>query len=293
MAAARERIVLTWFSGTGGTERVGRRLAEQLESFGHTVQTIRLRSGEPTACDAHDRLVVLFAVHAMNAPSPVYQWLDALPLSPGASAAVLSVSGGGEVSPNTACRVGCIRRLQRKGYHVIYDDMLVMPSNWIVATREPLARMLLTQLPQRISRIVGDWEAGLEKHGKPHVIDRILSFVGQLEQHMAHRFGRRIRVGSGCSGCGRCVAICPSGNIRMVGKTPVFADRCLLCLGCIYGCPQKALQAKSMKWVVIPCGYDLAALERMGPLAEPVDVIALTRGYLWSGVRKYLLEGAR
>ena len=106
MAAARERIVLTWFSGTGGTERVGRRLAEQLESFGHTGQTIRLRSGEPTACDAHDRLVVLFAVHAMNAPSPVYQWLDALPLSPGASAAVLSVSGGGEVSPNTACRVG-------------------------------------------------------------------------------------------------------------------------------------------------------------------------------------------
>ena len=62
-----------------------------------------------------------------------------------------------------------------------------------------------------------------------------------------------------------------------------------MCLGCIYGCPQKALQPTTMKWIVVPEGYDLAALERMGPMTEPIDVPALTRGYLWSGVRKYLM----
>ena len=45
------RITLVWFSGTGGTERIGRQLAEYLETSGNTVQAIRLRAGEPSACD--------------------------------------------------------------------------------------------------------------------------------------------------------------------------------------------------------------------------------------------------
>jgi ferredoxin len=288
--AGPNRIVLAWFSGTGGTERVGRCLAAQLETRGNLVQTIRLRTGEPVACDPHDRLVVLFAVHAMNAPEPVYAWLDALPSVQGAKAAVLSVSGGGEVSPNTACRLGCIRRLRKKGYSVDYDDMLVMPSNWIVATCEPLARMLLAVLPQRVSSIADDFASGREKYGNPHVIDRFLSFAGQLEQAMAPQFGRNIRVTEGCTGCGRCMAICPRGNIRMENGKPVFLDQCVLCLGCIYGCPHKALQPRTMKWIVVPGGYDLAALDRMGPLTESVDIQKLTRGYIWSGIRKYLLK---
>ncbi len=284
------RITLVWFSGTGGTERIGRRLAEHLAGTGNTVQTIRLRTGEPAGCDPHDRLVVLFAVHAMNAPEPVYAWLDALPPSPGTKAAVLSVSGGGEVSPNTACRLGCIRRLERKGYRVDYDDMLVMPSNWIVATKEPLARMLLDVMPRRLARIAADWRAGIVKRRTPGGLDRVLSRLGLGEQRMAHRFGRRIRVADSCTGCGRCAALCPRGNIRMADGKPVFADQCVLCLACLYGCPQQALQPGTMKWILVPGGYDLATLERKGPPEDPVDVAALTQGYLWSGIRKYLLE---
>lgn len=288
--AHEQHMAVALFSGTGGTERVARRLTGLLTADGHHVQAIPLRTGEPTACEPHDRLVVLFAVHAMNAPEPVYEWLDALPQASGTPAAVLSVSGGGEVSPNTACRMGCIRRLERKGYRVDYDDMLIMPSNWIVATREPLARMLLDVMPQRLARITGDWGAGIEKRRSPGFFDRILSRFGLLEQHMAHHFGRRIRVTDACTGCGRCMAVCPHGNIRMAEKRPVFADRCLMCLGCLYACPAKALRPGIIKWVVIPGGYDLAALERLGPPHEPVDVLSLTQGWAWSGIRKYLLE---
>ena len=290
MTPNNNRYTLAWFSGTGGTERIGRRLAGCLEATGGTVQTIRLRTGEPSACEPHDRLVVLFAVHACNAPEPVYAWLDALPPASGTKAAVLSVSGGGEVSPNTACRLGCIRRLERKGYRVDYEDMLVMPSNWIVATKEPLSRMLLDVLPRRLSRIAGDWAAGIEKRLIPGGFDRLLSRLGLMEQHMAHHFGHRIRVTDACTGCGHCAAVCPHGNIQMTDKRPAFSGRCLMCLGCIYACPVKALQPGTAKWVVIPGGYDLAALERLGPPQEPVDVLSLTQGYLWSGLRKYLLE---
>ena len=168
--------------------------------------------------------------------------------------------------------------------------MLVMPSNWIVATKEPLARMLLAVLPRRLARIAGDWRAGIEKRRTHGGFDRVLSRLGLLEQRMAPRFGRCIRVSESCLGCGRCAALCPRGNIRMTDGKPVFGDQCVLCLACLYGCPHHALQPGFLKWILVPGGYDLAALERLGPPDEPVDVGALAHGYLWSGIRKYLLE---
>lgn len=38
-------------------------------------------------------------------------------------------------------------------------------------------------------------------------------------------------------------------------------------------------------------GYDLKTIENMGEIKEKVDVETLAKGYLWSGVKKYLLEG--
>ncbi len=76
-------------------------------------------------------LLLLFSVHAFNAPDAVYKWIDGLDTVKHISAAVISVSGAGDVCPNTACRVSSIKRLTKKGYHVLYERMIVMPSNWV------------------------------------------------------------------------------------------------------------------------------------------------------------------
>lgn len=45
-----------------------------------------------------------------------------------------------------------------------------------------------------------------------------------------------------------------------------------------------------MDFVVIKEGYSLKALEQKVPYPEPVDVEKLAKGFVWSGVRKYLLN---
>jgi ferredoxin/flavodoxin len=286
----KKRAKIIYYSGTGGTARVAECFESAYKNIGYEASTQQLKKSIKDFKSEHNLLILLFAVHACNAPKAVYSWIENLEKVKNTSAVVISVSGGGDVIPNTACRVSSIKRLEGKGYKVIYENMLVMPSNWIVATKPPLAKMLLEILPKKVQGIVEDVENGVIRRTKPYVVDRFLSFVGELEKFGAKSFGKQIRVSEACTGCGWCSSNCPAGNISLEAGNLKFGNNCHLCLKCIYGCPNKALQPGVGKFIVIKEGYDLKTIEDMEALKEPVDVVGLTKGYLWSGVRKYLLE---
>ncbi len=143
MKADNLKYKIAYYTGTGSTARVADCFNDILKKNDCTGNTERITSGEVSDNTPHDLLILIFPVHAFNAPEAVYKWIASVPRANGIPAAVISVSGGGEVIPNTACRQSSIRRLEKKGYQVIYERMLVMPSNWVSATKEPLAVMLL------------------------------------------------------------------------------------------------------------------------------------------------------
>lgn len=287
-----KRIKIVYYTGTGSTDMAMNCFYNELIQEGYDVSAERLfkenRIERIDPNDQHTLLLLLFPVYAFNAPSAVYKWLDQIELVEQIPAVVVSVSGGGEVSPNTACRTGAIRRLKRKGFHVIYEQMLIMPSNWIVATQEPLARMLLDILPQKVKKIVVDLNNGSVRKTKSTVMDRLLSKVGILEHYGALLFGKLIKTSDACAECGWCSRNCPSDNIKMNNGKPSFGYKCHLCLSCIYGCPQKALSPGFAKFVTVKGGYNLKSLQEMGSPEASVDVESLAKGYAWSGIRKYL-----
>lgn len=283
-------VLIACYSGTGCALLVAKTLAESFAQAGCSTHVRRLAASEPQDIPPHDLLVLVYAVHACNAPEPMQRWLDRAPQGAGRPAAVLSVSGGGEVSPNTACRQGCLRRLRRRGYDPTYERMIVMPSNWIVATSEPLAVKLLDVLPERMASVVRDLMGSVRRCTQPLVWDRALSLFGLLEHIGAHWFGRSLKAADTCTGCGLCARQCPAGNIALRGGRPVFGKRCNLCLACAYGCPARAIRPGFGRFVLISEGFSLTELQRKSPWTGAVDIPALTKGYLWSGVRKYLLD---
>ena len=285
-----KRINIVYYSGTGGTERVAKCFESAFKNAGYDVKIGRLFQNTELSHYKDAMLLLIFAVHACNAPEPIYNWIESIEPVNNVSAAVISVSGGGEVIPNTACRLSSIKKLEKMGYKVIYEKMLLMPSNWIVATKKPLSKMLLAVLPKKVKEIIDDIENGTIRRTKPFLIDRLFSCIGEFEKLGARSFGQRIKVSEKCIGCGWCVKNCPSGNISLNSNKPKFGNRCHLCLNCIYGCPNKALEPGFGKFVVIREGYNLKDFENIHPLTEQVDIEKLTKGYLWCGVRKYLLD---
>ena len=109
-----DRVRIVYYTGTGGTGMAAECMADFLRKANWEVTMQRLMAGAPEVLGDFDRLIVMFPVYAFNAPEPVISWVDGLPACPGKQAAVISVSGGGEMCPNTACRHKTIKKLEQK-----------------------------------------------------------------------------------------------------------------------------------------------------------------------------------
>lgn len=62
-----------------------------------------------------------------------------------------------------------------------------------------------------------------------------------------HIIGERFSTAENCTLCGKCVHVCPSGNISLTNGKITFSDKCVACLGCYHRCPQKAIRYKNSK----------------------------------------------
>ena len=285
-------VKIAYFSGTGNTKKVAGCVAEAFRNKGIDTAILEMNMVENHGGMHEDMLVILFPVHAFNAPEPVYEWILKLEQADQVKAVVISVSGGGEVTPNTACRLSCISRLQNRGYEVVYEKMIVMPSNIFVKTGDELALRLLEILPFKVEGIVKEILAGVMHRTKPNRINRCVSLIGEFEKSGTGYFGKRISAGENCDGCGWCEKNCPRTNITFKNNKPVFGGKCMLCLKCIYGCPRNALKPGICKFVVLKNGYNLCGIEKRVKVEgrSKLGTEELTRGFLWKGVRKYISD---
>lgn len=270
--------------------RIAEAFAKSFQAAGYKTNLQRLKEDVEITNLEHALMFLVFPVHSFSAPEIVYKWIESLETVEQRLAAVISVSGGGEMLSNTACRHRVNKLFDAKGYKVFYEDMIVMPSNCIVATKEPIAKILLEMFPEKVDLIVGDVIRGKARRTKPKLIDYLITRLGESEKKITTRFGREIAVTDRCDGCGLCVKNCPANNISLVAKRAVFADACHLCLSCIYICPQNALEPQYGKVMVIRAGYDLDALEKLELDTSQINVKRYTRGFIWNGVRRYILE---
>ncbi len=280
-------IKIAYFSGTGCTEFVAETVANEFKARGHRVLFCNIRNINDNNED-FDLLIICFVVHACNAPEPVMEWVRNLEKVNNKPTVVISVSGGGEVTPNLACRVPLKKALKKKNYQLIYEKMLVMPSNWIVETKQKLCLKLLEILPYKVSFIVNDILIGNKNFTFPLPGNRILTMLGSLERIGAHSFGKNIKVEKTCNGCGKCVKQCPVSNITLKDNKPAFDKKCILCLNCIYSCPKKALTPTIMKFVVIKNGFSLKELLEKPFSNDEIDLDNEAKGIAWIGVKRYL-----
>ncbi len=290
-----QRIGIVYFSGTGGTETAARSFAEQAQAKGLVVGLEEL--GRSTGTSARktllessaewDCLLLLFPVYATNAPAPVYEWIRSWSPAAGQRIAVLSVSGGGEVWPNTGCRAECCRQLEKKGFRVVYEAMLCMPCNWLVPTHDHVAMHLLAALPRKTERILSRILSGSIRrtdHRKGFLVRQLAKY----EQSGSRSFARKLRVDTTCNGCARCARDCPTGNIAMHNGRPQFANECLMCFKCVYNCPVRALQSNNI--MVLKQGFSLSGLQRKMKDTPLLPVEECCKGVLWAGVKTYLTD---
>jgi ferredoxin len=279
-----DKVALAYFSGTGCTKTVCDCFFEQFMKHGIDCDKININAGSKSFSRSADLLIILSPVYAFRMVSTVHKWIKGLPHAEDKNAAIISVSAGGEVIPNSACRVRSKRLLKEKGYNIIYEEMIIMPLNVFVKSDRDLDLSLLAILPYKVKRITKDILSGRQKLENPGMFSRLFAAVGVIEHLGAMIFGKGFHASSACDECGVCARDCPQGNIRMKDGGPDFGFHCVMCLKCIYNCPRKALSPRFGKSFVFKDGFDIDEMVRA---AKGVDY-KKKGGVLWKGVIDYL-----
>jgi len=284
-----DSVQIFYFSGTRSTALVAQNISDCFNA--HSVETLVAELKDAKPVQSLKYLMVLYPVYDFGAPKPIEEWINRLQAVQHIPAAVISVSGGGEISPNTACRIAAIKGLQQKGYDVGYENMIVMPSNVFVHYNDIVSDLLLKKLPVKAEKIVSDILAGKRIRKRPLLIDRFFAMLGSIGRNYGKSFSKHLRVNNTCVGCSWCRNHCPRSNISMLNGKPVFGKECVICLCCVYGCPKKAITVSGFcKALILKEGYDIKTLEQCAcglPSKLPLSS-QIAKGYLYSGVRKYL-----
>ena len=260
-----KKIRIDYHTGTGGSKWVAELVAEKLKNNDVNVEINRIVRNNIKEVDelSIDYYVLVFPIHSFNAPKPIYEWVAHLKGN-NCKTAVISVSGGGDIITNSASRYKTVKLLKKSNFNVIYEDMVRMPNNWMKVPDKKKYTHILSQIPHKIDEMTQTIMAEKRKKKVIYWIDYLISALGEAEKKGAHKFGKRLNVGSTCIGCGLCATNCCSSNIQMDLQTekPTFGNQCDMCLGCVYNCPQNALHPTWGAFQVDKKGYDLRAMRQ-------------------------------
>lgn len=290
-----ELITIFFFSGTGGVRKIAKELEKQCKesafrTYLYEIDStyFKLDTNEINENIKKSRYIfVLFPIYAFDAPQLIFQWIEKTKAS-NENVIVISVSGGGELWPNIGTRFHCITALEKKGFQVIYEKMMVMPSNCFIATNDHVVMWLIKVIPEKIRKIIEAVLSGKICRTKMKRKAIFQSWLSRKEKKGAHRLGKMFMIGDHCTQCGWCVEHCPVKSIEMDSGKPYFLDKCIICLRCIYGCPNKAIRVKVFP--VLKEGFNLEDLEKRMQDVELQPIEKCCKGLFWIGAKKYLLD---
>ncbi|MFA5295525.1 MAG: EFR1 family ferrodoxin [Methanoregulaceae archaeon] len=233
------------FTGTGNSLAIAEDLCRRLGDC-EVVPVASAASARGTITRDADRVGIVAPVYFSGLPSLVAEFSRRLDLSavPYTFAVMTMGGSGGSAALHQLDRI----LADGPGWRGLDAGFTVrMPGNYILmygATSEASIAKLLAVAERRVEEIAGMIEQGVLRKPRAPVLGSIVHrllyprFIAGV-----HEADRTFSVDDRCTSCGRCVEVCPVGNIRLEGDRPAWLHHCEQCMACIQLCPTEAIQA--------------------------------------------------
>jgi len=242
------------FSPTGNAAQLATKLADEL---GGDTKVHALEHSDPSLLENNQHLIIVYAIHAFNAPRTVKRFVKNLPKGIYNKVSLIGVGCNtswvnGAVSKDIKCE------LERKLYTIIADEVLAMPLTFIMAFPDEVAKQQILEANLKIKEIAKDIREERISQKNISLKSHVINFVGRAEPIASRFFGLELHAKKGCTQCGLCVRECPEKNIKMDDKGKIhFGFKCLMCMRCIYNCPKKVITPRISKFIPIRKGYTI------------------------------------
>lgn len=233
--------MVLYFTGTGNSRYVARRIAEALHEPLFSIND-RVKANDTAPVPTGRQLIVVSPTYGWRLPRVVRDWLLQTEF-PKAEQVWFVMTCGSEIG--NAARYN--RQLARqKKLRYMGTAQIVMPENYIAMFNAPQveeARQIVARAEPDIDNAIA---AVRENRAFPpprrKFYDRFMSGPVNPIFYSCFVKATAFTAGNTCTGCGQCVRRCPLNNITLQNGKPVWGQDCTHCMACICYCPTEAIE---------------------------------------------------
>lgn len=228
-----------FYTGTGNSLRAAKMIAEEIRDCELIAITENTENIVPLG---YERIGFVFPVYFQGLPKIVADFISNTNFSKHKDTYFFGVATYGAVHGNAIPQMGKI--LEEQEIRLTYGRNLRMFSNYVVMyNMSKKVEKETKQSEQKALPIARDI-ANKQANRIPAFNPLVHWYYKKQMRHVPDA-DRYFSVSDDCISCGRCKAVCASGNIMMKNGRPVFLHHCDQCMGCIQYCPNRAINYKT------------------------------------------------
>lgn len=242
------KATLYYFTSTGNSLFVARNLAKLLQENKISTEIISIPKIINTKIETNSEIIgLIFPVFCWGLPRIVSEFIKNLPAAKNKYVFAITTYGG---FPGATLKQAA-QELKEKNIELKSGFALKMPGNYTPLYGPPnkkdqekmffKAQNRLNQiLPIIVNQKTNKIELSLP------IFNWIWSLLYKVSIPYFPKADQGFWVTKACNGCGICAQVCPTKNIILVNKKPLWQQNCEHCLTCLHWCPEKAIQFKKV-----------------------------------------------
>lgn len=245
------KVSIVYFSGSGNTEYIAKKLKDKLEKINLNVLSLDINS-ETNLKEDTDLLIIGGPIYAGNVPEKLIRWvIKNVPETKKNTKAIVYSTSAGLMNANGVHSLGA--KLSKKGYDILSKETYVMPRNFYFGRYNENTEEEIKTMVKNVENQIEELVIDINNNALKEIEVKTKGILGkdllaETFSIMAKFMGKNFSVDDDCIRCGLCVRQCPQNNIVLNENGIIFKRNCMMCTKCIHNCPKNAILYKKEKY---------------------------------------------
>ncbi len=238
-----KNIDFYYFSGTGNTYLVVKKMKETFEENGFPTNMLKIEDSNPEDIDLDHTIGLGFPISKLFTYEFVWKFIKSLPSADGTEIFMVDTLGG-----FSGGIVGPVREIvEKKGYNPIGACEIIMPPNIFYIEDEETSKNKVEKGLAKAKKYTEALIKGKTKWGRVPILSDALYYTSLIslkvtETDLSQKLLSLNPDDEKCSKCQICFRLCPIDNIIMnENGYPEHLKHCQYCLRCTSFCPKGAI----------------------------------------------------
>ena len=250
------KILIFYFSGTGNSKQVAMWISEFAADKTIDCKLFDISKTEIEqleVIDSNALIIFISPVHGFNYPKITLDFIRRFPSGKNKIALMNTRAGmkiGSFITPGLTGIAFLFSSvlLKTKGYKIVGQIPIDMPSNWISihpALNERTVKFIHQKNFDRVKKHSDKIFAGKKDFlALRDLIQDILIAPVSLGYYLLGRyvFAKTFYASYKCDNCGNCIKQCPLKAISTINDHPYWTFKCESCMKCMNSCPKRAIE---------------------------------------------------